>query len=469
MRKHINAMGFASVAQYLEWCRAHACEASLEKSARALEEERQRLAEERALAQVLARMDRNPARLIRAVCNQRIEPQSISRPAWRGFCDRIAASDPSPKARQSLERLLLTVLNDADFLTESVTFGQWEYRYIDALVQLNGHRDRWVRTLDSWRVSSHNRRRQFSSLARHLFARYPVPAFMDSVWFRTDRGSNRMRENFIHIGDGQNIRKADMPVPFTRRMAHHFLQAPDHYSLENAVRWAQVHSLGGDARLVEAVLGTRLGNALDNDEFWVSVIRFLIDNPLLDRSHVGPIVDFLHAQKFRSEEVPVRPGVVEPRPPPQPNLFMRGRTAQTLLDQVERWHRHLGRAEAVSGGRFAPSGIAGFELGTGANGAKTWVIRELLSTAELVAEGRAMQHCVASYAHACTKGHCSIWTMELHTRSGVEKRQTIEVTRQRTIVQSRGKANRLPTARELNVMRCWADTNHLTLSTFVQC
>ena len=105
----------------------------------------------------------------------------------------------------------------------------------------------------------------------------------------------------------------------------------------------------------------------------------------------------------------------------------------------------------------------------GANSTKTWVIRELLSTAELIAEGRAMQHCVASYAHACTKGHCSIWAMELHTRSGVEKRQTIEVTRQRTIVQSRGKANRLPTARELNVLRRWADTNNLTLSSFVQC
>ena len=55
------------------------------------------------------------------------------------------------------------------------------------LVRLNDQRHRWVRPLSSWKVTSHNRRRQFSSLIRHLLARYPVPAFMDSVWFRNDR------------------------------------------------------------------------------------------------------------------------------------------------------------------------------------------------------------------------------------------------------------------------------------------
>jgi hypothetical protein len=54
-----------------------------------------------------------------------------------------------------------------------------------------------------------------------------------------------------------------------------------------------------------------------------------------------------------------------------------------------------------------------------------------------------MRHCVASYAQSCALGHSSIWTMELRTRAGVEKHQTIELTRDRFIVQCRGKQNRL--------------------------
>ena len=148
---------------------------------------------------------------------------------------------------------------------------------------------------------------------------------------------------------------------------------------------------------------------------------------------------------------------------------MRGRTVQALLAQVERWHRQLGRTGPTTTGRFAASGIPGFVLSTGKHGTKTWIIRELLSASELVAEGRAMRHCVAAYAHACARGACSIWSMELHTRGGVEKCQTIEVTRQRIIVQSRGKANRLPTAHELDVIRRWATAQELTLSSYVRC
>ena len=96
-----------------------------------------------------------------------------------------------------------------------------------------------------------------------------------------------------------------------------------------------MHALGGDARLTEAFVATQLGRAFEHDDFWVTVIRFFIANPLLDRCHVGPIVDYLQHQRFEASVLLVAPGVRERQP--QPNLSMHGRAADALLRQVKRW------------------------------------------------------------------------------------------------------------------------------------
>ncbi len=229
-----------------------------------------------------------------------------------------------------------------------------------------------------------------------------------------------------------------------------------------------MHALGGDAALTRALLGTRIGHDFSDNEFWTSVIRFFVANPLLDRSHVGPIIDYLHAQKFLTREMVVGPGQVEVHPPPQPGLTMRGRTAQTLLAQVEGWHRELGRTSGAEKLYFRRSGVKELSLKAGKEGETVWRIRELLSGAELIAEGRAMRHCVASYARSCAAGHSSIWAMEVHGKGRTEKRQTIELSRDHVIIQCRGKQNRLPTPPELDIVKEWARLAGITLSPYVR-
>jgi len=140
-------------------------------------------------------------------------------------------------------------------------------------------------------------------------------------------------------------------------MAHCFLEAPDDYTIEQALRWGQVRALGGDRRLMEVLRGTRLVTSFEHEDFWITVIRFFVANPLLDRAQIGPIVDYLHHQRFEPQNVFVARGVRERRPPPQPQLCMKGRTAATLLRQVEGWHRGLGRMVRASSLEWAASGI----------------------------------------------------------------------------------------------------------------
>jgi hypothetical protein len=289
---------------------------------------------------------------------------------------------------------------------------------------------------------------------------------MDSVWFRRDAGSHRLRDWFILIGSGGSLRTARTPILLTKRMTHSLLEAPDRYSVEQALRWGQIHGLGGDSRLTEALISTRLGQSFEHEDFWVTVIRFFIRNPLLDRRHVGPIVDYLQHQRFESRTVFVALGVREQRPPPQPNLSMHGRSVEGLLRQVQRWHDELGRRTATGNQHWEPSGIGGMEFQTGTEGKtlRVWRIRELLTAADLQEEGRAMRHCVATYAGSCAAKRCSIWALEVESYAGIEKRQTVEVNSHKVIVESRGKLNSLPTQQDLEMLNRWATAQALQVS-----
>lgn len=468
MRKHLTALQLASPEDYLGWCVDHGFDASIEKTRDEIYEELAAFRRDLDRAEAQTKIHRNPKQFIKQVCAGTIRPEQITRPAWHEFCRSVQASKTDEAARRSLSALLVAVDEKAGFLFDNTTFGGRTYPFVDGLIRLNDRRGQWIRPLDDWRPETHNHHRQFSSLARHLLARYSVPRFMDSAWFQGGKGAYRQRDWFVHIGSGKNIRAAKTPVPLTKRMAHHFLEAPDGYSIEHAIRWGQTHASGGDRRLTEALLGTQLGDGFENDDFWMSVIRFLVANPMLDRRHVGSIVDYLRHQKFETREVLVGPGRIETEEPPQPNLTMRGRTADSLLRQVESWHRELGRSRAAERHFFRRSGIQDFELATGKGKKSTWRVRELLSGAELIAEGRAMRHCVSSYAASCAIGRCSIWAMELQTPTGLEKRQTVEVTDHGLIVQCRGKQNRLPTPAEYEVLAQWARAAGLSISSYLE-
>ena len=466
VRKHIETLGCYDVEDYGRWCAKRGFRASVDKTRGELSRERDRWQQERLREGHTRKLHRNPRKLIDAICRQEVRSNELGCTLWRSVCARIEAADLDPASRESLRELLSTVRQRGSFLTDTARFGDEHHLYVDALIKLNDRRHQWIRPPRSWQPTSHNRRRQFGSLARHLMARYPVPAFLDSVWFRQGYRSRSMRSWFEHVGSGRSLRTARTPVPFTRRMAHLIQLAPEDDTVERAVLRAQVGALGGDARLVEALIGSRMVGDYAHWPFWIEVIRFFVEHPTLDRSHAAPIVDYLRSQKFEQRELVARGGV-EVRPPARPHLSMRRRSPATLLREVEAWHRELARTGLGGPVEFRPSGIRELWMPRCEKTRKRWIVRELLSGAALLREGRVLRHCVSSYATACTRGWCSIWTMELETEEVRRKHQTIEVNASGSIVQCRGKRNALPTEAEMQVLRTWAREAGLTIAAHI--
>jgi hypothetical protein len=312
---HMRSLGFLEVDDYISWCVQHGF------SRRTPKHWRQRLKERtyanRAIADAhLARKKqelKKPEKIIERIFRGQLHKNQMTQPHLKAVCRACKAAQESRPIRLAFHDLLQHVSACSDLVSNQPAIAQngraVGNTFVDGLLALACHSRSWIRAVVDWKPQTHNARRQFSSLARHLFAEWPVPAFMDCVWFLGNgRGAVQQQEWFLHIARGQNIRTAELPFAYTKRMAHHFMLAPADFTVESALRWGQIHGLGGSGRLVRAILGTRLGTSFEHDDFWTTVLQFFIANPLLDLAHVGPIIDFIHLGLPGRESMPVPGG-----------------------------------------------------------------------------------------------------------------------------------------------------------------
>ena len=256
---------------------------------------------------------------------------------------------------------------------------------IDALLHLALKHEDWLREPEAWRPATHAPPREtFHELARHLLARYPVPAFLDAAWFEGfTLDGNRHRGWFALIGGGRNIRAAgNCPVRLTSLAAHHFLQAPDDASIVAALRWGQVQGLGGDPYLAQAVAASRMGTLLPDEPFWESVLHFFVNNARRATGSVGPLVDFIYGQKFGEAG--------DFSDAPEPGFSMKGRTLPALQKRVAEWHEQLAREQKRPRKVWSPTGIEPFhtEERDAYGTLNTWTVQELLDSKALQDEGR---------------------------------------------------------------------------------
>ena len=279
---HLEALGVETIEEYQLWCAERGLGFALDKSTKKLRRERELAELENIKHQV-----RNIREAISRICRGELDAADLRADYLLEIHAGFSELGDDLPGREALRELLLHLERHSELLNSWTAISRLGAQpgntYIEGVVALARYRDRWVRSVEGWHPDSRNARRQFSSLVRHLLALYEMPAFMDTTWFLDDaEEARRQQEWFIHIGQGQNIRTADLPLRLTKRMAHAFLQAPSHLTVVEALRWAQIVGWGGDEELVNAINATRLGrnfveestvrvqHAMAAEEVWVA-------------------------------------------------------------------------------------------------------------------------------------------------------------------------------------------------------
>jgi hypothetical protein len=365
------------------------------------------------------------------------------------------------------------------------------------LHRLLAHRERWVRPLEEWVPRGKAIETILRSLVTHLICRYPMPTFWYEVWFRRTPFPGALLPNepapqdgvfqdfaataadvlvFVRLAQGEGlyrlIQDAAFLIPFTKRQCHAFMGQRNVNTVAHAVRWTQVENFGGTRRMAQVLCGTEWGNELDAEaeDFRAAAIQWFCNQAMLDPVQVAPLIDYMGNCREDDD-----------------GWSLKGRTARSLMRDMEAWHADLaaGRAQARRARaaewraemverrkpppeKFAKSGIQEFywhrkrkDPATRKEVQEVWKVEEILTRTGLVDEGAALRHCAASYAWSVGRGSKSIWSM---TRQN-ERVMTIEVHNPtKTIKQVRGTRNRLPTSGEAAVVQRWAQEAGLQVS-----
>src|SRR3954469_24697708 len=150
--------------------------------------------------------------------------------------------------RMAFENLLAFVRSRTDLLRRTAGHAGWVRPafLIKRLQNLAARQHHWIRPCQDWQPTGTSLRPIFRSLATHLFAIYPVPHFLDSVWdLPTGPEGFRQQSWHIRLARGATVRHLNIPLTLTRRMEHYVRQAPDHFIVYQALRYGETLGLGG--------------------------------------------------------------------------------------------------------------------------------------------------------------------------------------------------------------------------------
>jgi hypothetical protein len=435
--QHIRTLGLENTDDYRDWCRHNKLGDTLQKTPAQLDKERA------VHTLTLAKQQMGQTRdLLAAIHAGQLREGELKTALLKKI--HIGFTALTNNGRDALLALLLHIEGETDLLSIAPGTSRWGRRegntLVEGLVALAHHYAHWLQPVDHWRPQSREPRTQFGQLARHLMARYEVPTFMDVVWFRSDEEARRQQAWFVHLGAGQNIRRADLPLVLSKKQAHHFLSAPEHYTVEEALRRAQVLGHGGNEALADALIKTRLGRSFSDEAFWNSVVLFFVRLNDLDLERVGPIVNYIYHQKF------LRDG---DEAPPDPNFSMKSRSLPKLLKHVKAWEERWTREALLQPIQPKDKSKRKFshfeceEKDERSGRMLLWSIQELTTARALAKEGDEMNHCVASYSSKL--GDLSIWSLQVRDGERTRRVMTVSIDNEEcTVTQAKGRFNVSP-------------------------
>lgn len=304
--------------------------------------------------------------------------------------------------------------------------------------------------------------------ARYLYARYPVSAALEAIWL--DRSGLDGPEIalrlawYIAAAAGQSLYKGGANEWLSRKEVHCFLNVSSEFGFREAFWFAIVRSYTGDNGLAARLARTKIARTPRSElTFWREVARFFCEQPT-SKEEIDDLCDYIAAMHRRDKA-----------------YSLKGRTLASLHRQMSQWHRDIAAIERIEAMRRRAAGRAALAPGSAWEGSRLedweweppakeakahgerFFVRQLKTAEDLVAESRAMHHCVSTYAVKCIAGNASIWTLRRKALGKAERLLTIELDPQHRAVQVRGFGNRLATLEEQKILKRWAKANGVAL------
>jgi len=332
-----------------------------------------------------------------------------------------------------------------------------------------------IRSLSSWKTpKSKSSETIAKSLFLHLFVSYRLPKVvlyhLPKILFV--KGLKSWEGKLLRgMAKGKGLHKiAGLPrLGCNSKMNFHLYQAPEKYTLLQALAWAKLKAMKADGRISNIIARKVFKEDFAHWPEWGDrFIGFVQRNPTISSMQANELLSFILYQKERKYEMslPNTSYKIEIEPL-FPAFELKGRTVASAFRYVAQWKAYLQLTkESGTIGNLPISSTAAFIYRTPSK--RCYIFRQIITIKDLVTEGKSMNHCVASYNKSCLKKLSSIWSVQLRFPKGLNKKMlTIELDEaSKTIVQIKGLCNRNPSNEELVVVKAWAAKEELELDKF---
>lgn len=350
-----------------------------------------------------------------------------------------------------------------------------ELPLVEAVLRLGIYQTCWLCAPEDWWPDENQcAQDQWADFLRHLMARYPVPAFMDSAWIARGTLRHFERHCWCALARGESLRSVDaFPKSISRRVLHLALASECDGSLPMAIWHAELDTQHVSPALFEAVMRSRVPNELWRHELWSRLVaKFSVGR----EEQAGEFETVANVLAYAGEEK----GSQQVESLMRLSLPMLIRHSRKFVEDLSRSHGYtapntkLRKTHGFSahdpkswppllGSEFIyPQNSQGQAL-------SPWRMEELCTAKALSEEGKVMEHCVAGYAQRCRLGTSAIFSLRKRTPLSPEEDDvisyvTLEISpERRKIVQMRAFKNRPVNSSCMNMILTWAKANHLGL------
>ena len=320
-----------------------------------------------------------------------------------------------------------------------------DYSYF--LNQLELNKSFFVRDPKKWVSKSVNVEVQYKDFIKHCLEKYYVPGFLYNCFL--DKDEEVFFPWYMCVAQGSSLIKQASNY-LTRKEVNIFIKQRNNMTISYNILLSKLLFMNLDKGMAhKIILSLRrfdiIGD-IDSFNYICEYFNILKNSELNNNINFGFVSDYLRSKLIAYSR----------------NEFsLKGRTLNSLIKLSDEWHqrRHIVKSNGFV--QWTPANIPDFEHIEYIDKNKTpliWRIRQLCSSKDLFNESSKMHHCVSSYVSSCLSGQCSIFTMETDMLGCVEKLLTIEVTKNKRIVQVRGKWNRKSTNKEDSIINKWSKT-----------
>jgi hypothetical protein len=331
--------------------------------------------------------------------------------------------------------------------------------------------------LDNWKCKTFNKQRQYFEFLHDFIYLYHIPEPLVFTSIQSEYAMNEKgkaikvfdydiivlaRVWLCDIVSGESFYKNNKN-DFTKAEAHYFLISKMPYSGALSVIelyfYAKCKARNLDDNLCEVISKTfalKFARCFNN-----SIVTGFLDllarhkDYNIDTGELGDICDFVNS-KIGNKDATA--------------FYFSGRTMSSVIALANEWHADQSWKTAMLNvlqgvkGKNRKDLFNQFWQGIPVNDFIfetdnfVWRVIQLRSAKYLLAEGRIMRNCVASYIDRCLSGSCGIFTVVYKNKSTqvTEKRATLEVLPSKELVQAKAKCNKLIDTETRKIVIRWA-------------